>query len=315
MNIMDDKDMLTLELPDTDGLANADDLSAVSQAAKDVDEVSYEYSPAENEEDTPMPVLSEMDGSEFNSGAVSAPQPGANSSRRNVSGENSGQGLPQLSEMSDMPYSNNARASGGSGQTGQTGQGFSGGQNTYSPVSGNGMQGSYPSGVNAGQDTYSSANGRQGNMPGSTNYFDLLDEENELVRKGGVIAKRVATAVIVLAVLNILANLINSFDILGAASAGVDIYFAVKFMRGSHNCRFWLGVFSVLNCINSVRSYIAIHTLSELAAALGGTVGGVIVLLQIYCVISAVGMLVLAYFFFFNKAVDAYCERYSGRVD
>lgn len=307
MNIMDDKDMLTLELPDTDGLANADDLSAASKAAENAHEVSYEYSPAENEEDIPMPVLSEMDGSEFSSGAVSAPQPGANSSRRNVSGENSGQGLPQLSEMSDMPYSNNARASGVSGASGQT---FSGSQSTYSPVNGNG-------GTNAGQGTYSSSGSYGGYgsspAPNRTSYLDMMDEETALAAKGEKIARVIGNITLVISVLDGLVGLLG-FNIRIIMGAIYHIYFCVQFKKGSHNSRYWLGAGCVFTVISSIISVIQVDSMTEYAVELTGS-SAIITVAQIIALIPVFLFAVLAYFYLLDKRVAAYCERNVGRID
>lgn len=316
MEIMDDKDMLTLDLPDIEGLANADDFAQAAQAdSADSEDVSCEYDPmAAAEEDIPMPVLSEMDGSDLGS-FDAAPAP-ANMSGGNVR-EDIG-GLPQLSEMSDMPFSRGiSGAQGSTGQAAGNAGAASGGQRIYSPMNGNSSYS--PASGSSGQNTYSPVSGGTGisNAPfgqqGRSSYLDIMDEEVQLAAKGERIARIIGNITLVISILDGIAGLL-SINIRAILGAVYHIYFCIQFKKGSHNSRYWLGAGCVLTVINGIVSVMAVDSTTDFVVKYTGS-SALITIVQLIVLIPVFLFAVLAYFYLLDKRVAAYCERNVGRID
>lgn len=333
---MDNFDMLELELPSAEGIAELDDPVGEAAAADNTagagadetggEDYSYDYDGGELE-NMAAPMLSEMDGSEL--GSFQTPKAAGASSERSSSGAD----IPVISEMSAAPMGQQRQQgqqmqSGQYGQRGQSGQQVQSGFNASGNGYGNSSPNNFPnnSGNNmpmnnvqgqsggyggAGQSTYAPVNNSgTGSVQGRTDYYDYLDADSELVAKGIKVAKTVGTITIIVSVLSGLTGLL-SLSSRTVVSAAYCVYFSIKFMKGSQNSQYWLGAGCVLRMLLYIISLIdgAVNS-AEYTAEYGSVV---LSIAQFMCLTSAAVYGVLAYFYLLNKSVAAFCKRSGSR--
>ncbi len=342
---MDELDMLSLELPSTEGLDDLDhperpgggaeggsaaENGALGSVSDDYneDDYSYEYEGGELE-DMAVPVLSEMDGSELGTPAAKAAARPADSAGNGAGsngmagtgGLSDMSGTPAFSEMSGTPAGGQPRQYGGQGMNGQYGSVASG--NNFGNNADNSQYNSpsnmqYQQGQQGGygrQNTYAPVNPGSSNgglqNSGRTDYWDMMDQDLPLVQRGAKIAKIIAVIIIVISVLDIILGLlVGAFRTVVAA--GYRIYFSARLKNGSHNSRYWLGLGCVLSVISNVISMFEISGWSDTVAELIGSTW-IITVIEAIILVPTVGFGIMAYFLLLDKSVEAFCERSRGR--
>ncbi|MDE7293700.1 MAG: hypothetical protein K2N72_04665 [Oscillospiraceae bacterium] len=348
---MDELDMMSLELPSTEGL---DDLEHPEKSGGDAEggsvtenavsesgsgehdyhdeDYSYEYEGGELE-DMAVPTLSEMDGSELGTFAANAAAEKTVSLDKPGAGGNGSTGLGGLSEMSGAPAFSEMSGTPAGGQTGQYGgQGMNGqyGSNASGNNFGNNANNSSYNSPNnmhnmqnqqggyGRQNTYApvnpgSASGGMSQNSGRTDYWDMMDQDLPLVQRGAKIAKVISTIIIIISVLDIIGGLL-SFAFRTVIAAGYRIYFSVRLKNGSHNSRYWLGLGCVLSVIFNVISMFEISGWSgEVVEIIGSA--WIITVIEAIILVPTVGFGIMAYFLLLDKSVEAFCERNVGRGD